>query len=348
VSQPRVALLELDPASRTATGERGRAIERYLRGRGYPVDVVSPPAELVHGFARFRLSLRSRLKRRLGGGTLPHLWDHIADSLLPRLQGRYDVVIGLGAATGYTLTRLTPGPTRILDIPNIEYLEMYYGGTEPAEIEPYYQRERAAFDAADHILLPHEILTRFFRTNVLDHEKVVTVRMGCDAATRRAQFVVPAHLVYAGSYALIQDPYLLSLLAERSPFPIACHGNRDPNRAFFPARLDYRGYASDPSFLADYQAGLITVSPDRLRRHSPSTKFAYYFAHGLPVFFPEWMEEGRTYPSAIPYSEESFAERVRELFADRARWEGHSEAALETSRALRWDVVLAPLEAILA
>lgn len=311
------------------------------------MDVVSPPAHLVQGFAHFRMSLRSRIRRRLTGGTLPHLWDHLADALAPRVAGRYDVVIARGAATGYTLTRLPRGATRILDIPNIEYLEMYYGGADPAEIESYYRKEREVYDAADHILLHHEILTRFFREHVLDHEKVATVRMGCDPAARQAAHAPAARLVYAGSYEYIQDPYLLSLLAAASPFPIECYGGRNPNRAFLPTRLDYRGYAADPSFLADYQAGLITVSPDRLRRHSPSTKFAYYFAHGLPVFFPEWMEEGRTYPAAIAYSEENFSARVRELMEDRERWSRLSLAALEVSRGLRWDVVLAPLDALL-
>jgi hypothetical protein len=173
--------------------------------------------------------------------------------------------------------------------------------------------------------------------------KTVEVRLGAEPAERRAAFRWPPRLVYAGSAFHIQDPYLLGELASRSPFDLHCYGAHDPNRRFLAARLDYRGYHPTVDFLADYQLGVISVSRDRLRQHSPSTKFPYYFASGLPVLFPEWMKEGHEYPeAAVPFSEETFAGEV-ERFRDRDRWERMSAAARARGCQLSWSAVLAPL-----
>jgi hypothetical protein len=177
---------------------------------------------------------------------------------------------------------------------------------------------------------------------------VVTVRLGADPAPETASFLSPARIVYAGSYDYIQDPFLLSLLSARSPVPIDCYGSRDPNRPYLPHPLQYRGYEATTSFLARYQLGLITVSQDRLRRHSPATKFAYYFARGLPVLFPEWMLEGHGYTAAVPYTEASFPLVVEGIVGDRERWETLSAQALEIASSLRWETVLAPLVPLLS
>jgi hypothetical protein len=170
------------------------------------------------------------------------------------------------------------------------------------------------------------------------------VRLGCDPAAAVARHADPPRVVYAGSYYYIQDPYLLAQLSGTSPYPIDCFGPEDPNRKFLPATLQYKGYEPGTGFLADYQFGLITVSRDALRQHSPSTKFPYYFAHGLPVLFPEWMKEGYEYPDcAAPYNAETFARTVR-LLAAPATWRRMSEAACGLAADLSWNNVLRPLE----
>jgi hypothetical protein len=337
----------MDEASRTATGERGRAITLFLRAQGFTVDVVTPSPGIVEEFARFRFSLLSRLKRRLLRRTLlPHFWDHLADDLEPRLRrGNYDVAIGRGQPLAYVLTRGFGG-LRVLDMANILHLEDYHAAScDINEIGATYEKELELFRCVDAIVVHHEILERFFREHVFNDPKVMTVRMGCyvHADQRRALYRPDGRIVYAGSYYYMQDPYLLSLLSGKSPHPIDCYGPQSPNRPFLPFPLNYRGYVADTAFLADYQAGLITVSADRLRRHSPSTKFAYYFAAGLPVLFPEWMVEGHTYGAAIPFTEADFGSRVQSLLGDQGRWTTLSELARETALTLSWDRVLLPL-----
>jgi hypothetical protein len=59
------------------------------------------------------------------------------------------------------------------------------------------------------------------------------------------------------------------------------------------------------------------------------------------------MKEGYTYPDcAIPYSERSFVEKLREV-TTRGAWERMSRTARTVGETLRWDLVLKPLSEIL-
>ena len=60
----RIALLELLSDDKTATGERGRALARYLKAQGHEVSILSPDAARLRDFPRLRFSTWSRLRRR--------------------------------------------------------------------------------------------------------------------------------------------------------------------------------------------------------------------------------------------------------------------------------------------
>jgi hypothetical protein len=235
---------------------------------------------------------------------------------------------------------------------NLLYLEAYHAwGANQAEVEETYEKEVRVWQSVDYIFCHHPLLTAYFvahLAHVADFSsKTRTVRMGCDPAARVARYADPPRLVYAGSYYYIQDPYLLAQLTKMSPYPIDCFGPEDPNRKFLPAALRYQGFEAGIDFLADYQFGLITVSRDALRQNSPSTKFPYYFVHGLPVLFPEWMKEGYDYGDcAIPYNEDNFACVLKSL-ANEQTWRRRSEAAQTLAKELSWQQTLQPLCAIL-
>lgn len=346
----RIALLEYDPGNKSATGVRGRAVKDFLQSQGHEVHFVSPRPGGTERYNRRRRSLLSRVRRRLfGRQTLPHLWEYFADELEPQIRrDGYDVVIGRGPDLSYALTRPLDC-VKILDMANLLYMETYHAwGANPAEVEETYEKELRVWESVDHIVTHHSLLAAYFVANLppgAAHlaSKIQAVRMGCDPARRTAQYAAPPRLVYAGSYYYIQDPYLLATLCKISPYPIDCYGAADPNRSFLPARLNYKGFEPGIDFLADYQIGLITVSRDALRQHSPSTKFPYYFAHGLPVLFPEWMKEGYEYPDcAVPYTEATFVQAVESL-ADEAAWRRMSGAARARGAALAWPRVLEPL-----
>jgi glycosyltransferase involved in cell wall biosynthesis len=345
----RVALLEMHAEDPMATGQRGRAIAGFLRRRGHEVEVLAPDPWRLRDFSRFRFSLLSRLRRRVSGRrSLPHLWEYVADEMEARVRaGAYDAVIARAHPVSYVLTRGL-ACRKVVDVANVGYLELYYsGGADPAEVEETHRRELDVYRAADAVLLPNAGLASFFRRYVLDSAKVISVRLGCDPAAARAEFSPTPRIVYAGSYYYFQDPLLMARLVARSPYPIHFYGKADPNRTFLPSRLDYRGYEPTLDFLAGYQIGLVTVSQDWLRRHSPATKVPSYFAHGLPVLFPRWMEEGYEYPAAVAYDEDDFARQAVQIASDPAIWSDLGRQALETAAGLRWDDVLQPLLGVL-
>lgn len=346
-----IACLEMSVDNRMATGERSHALVTFLRQRGHAVDVVAPSPARLRDFYRFRFSAWTRLKRRaFQRRFLPHFWDYVADEITPCIRaGSYDVVIGRAQPVAYTLTRCDSNALKIFDVANIGFLERYHGwAPDLSEVEADYSKEIEICKAADHIFVHHPIMVGFFRHHVFDDPKVTSIRMGCYPAHRFAQYSSSPRLVYAGSYHYIQDPYLLSLLTRQSPYPIDCYGQKDPNFSFLPASLNYCGFRDDTEFLADYQCGVITISQDRLRRHSPSTKFAYYFAHGLPVLFPEWMEEGHTYEAAVPYSETTFADQARRVCDHERNWSRLSAVARAAAKELTWDRILQPVDDLIA
>jgi hypothetical protein len=349
----RIAILEYHADQKSGTGVRGRAIRDYLVSKGHAVEVVAPNPERFEKFNRARYGLVPRLIRKVTRrATLPHTWDWLADEFESEIRrGGYDAVIARGQDVGYVLTRPLEC-VKILDMANVLFLEAYYTwGPNLDEVEETYEKEIAVCAAVDHILSPHDLFTEYCRTqfDALGRHagKMVTVRLGGYPSPRVARYAEQPRMVYAGAYYYIQDPVLLATLTKLSPYPIDCYGPKDPNRSFLPARLGYKGYAPDTGFLADYQLGVITVSRDLLRQYSPSTKFAYYFAAGLPVLFPEWMKEGYEYPdSAIPFAEGTFSDVARRAL-ERDRWEAMHRAALEHGRRLAWDVVLGPLDGLL-
>lgn len=345
----KIAILESSDEQKSATGVRGRAIKNYLENSGHQVEVLAPSAEAVQRFQRRRYALTARIKRRLlRRQTLAHLWDFLADQLEPQIRrGGFDAVIGRGQEMAYVLTRPFDC-LKILDMANILFLEAYYvWGPNLAEVEETFEKEMSIFNSVDYIFCHHDLLRQFL-IRQFDKEgnfsaKAITARMGCEPSSLQAQYSEHPRMIYAGSYYYIQDPYLLASLAKISPYPIDCFGPSDPNRLFLPTPLNYKGYAEGTDFLADYQVGLITVSRDLLRQNSPSTKFAYYFACGLPVLFPEWMKEGYTYPDcAIAYNEENFIEQVYAALEPTV-WQRMSAAALATAHQLTWEKVLQPV-----
>lgn len=338
----RIAIVELSLEQRSGTARPGEAMERVLRDRGHDVHRLGAEPGLLN-----RLQRGGGLWRRLTRASVEHPLELLADRMSRVLRpGRFDVVIARGFEMGHVLKR-DLGVLRILDWPNVAYVEAYSTSeSDLSRVDTLFRRERGVLDAADLVISPSNHLTRFIESTVpVDGlaDKLITVLLGCDRVARTAQPSSKPRIVYAGSYYPIQDPYLLSRLTGLSPFPIDCYGPRAPADGHLPHRLTYRGFAADESFLSDYQVGLVTVARDRLREHSPATKLPYYFAHGLPVLFPAWMKEGHDFPAcALPFEESTFAAQALRIL-EPGRWEQMSVAALAAAEQRSWNTTLAPL-----
>lgn len=339
-----IAVVELSADLRSGTAVRGRAIARVLESRGHQVERVTPPRGTWERLVRRE---RSTTWRLLGSvGFRVDQYEGVADALEPLLRGRFDVVVARGLHVGHVLPRDLPA-LKVFDWLNVAYIEEY-STSEPDldAVDRCFARERRVLEASDLVVSVGEHLTSFVTNNVNVaglEAKLITAPLGGERAARTAAWAPTPRVVYAGSYYPIQDPFLLSRLTALSPFDLHCYGPKPPADGHLPTRLRYRGYAPSEDFLADYQVGLITVARDRLREVSPSTKLPYYFAHGLPVLFPEWVKEGYDYPGcAVAYTEENFAERLRQM-TERSQWQRLSAAALEAAARRSWEITLAPL-----
>src|SRR5436309_11333860 len=157
--------------ARMATGERSRALQSFLEGKGHHVDVIAPSSKRLAEFQRFRFSAWSRLKRRvLQRKHLPHLWDYVADEIAPRVQaGGYDIVIGRMQPAAYALTQVGDATLKIFDAANVSFLETYHGwNADLSEVDVEYQKEMEIYRAADHVLFHHAILADFGREHGVD------------------------------------------------------------------------------------------------------------------------------------------------------------------------------------
>ena len=346
VTRKKIGMIVVDIGERLASGARSRALKSFLESNGYQVTVISPSKKRLKEYASPRLSLANRICREILKRPYrkEYYWDFVSDEVEPQIrEGNFDVLIGREQPGAYVL-RKDFNCLKIFDMANISYIEKYYGGSEKLEIEKQYIREREIFENVDYIICQHRRLEEFFKEYVYNSKRVqvLTVRLGCYLTDRRAQYREPIKFVYAGDDSPANDPMLLAYLTRISPFEIDYYGGKDSNWSFYPAKLNYKGYDSTLDSLSNYQFGLITVSKDFLRQYSPSTKFAYYFAHGLPVFFPEWMKEGYDYKGCVPYNEYNFVEITRK-YANRAIWEKMHEQVIEQAKELTWDKVLQPL-----
>jgi hypothetical protein len=343
----RIIILEpFQKIDKTATGVRSLALFNYLRSLEYDVEIVYPGQNEYSDLVKRRDSLIARVGRKILGERKESIeyWDWYAGNVGEKINSKEnDILLARGQIAGWLFVKNNLKGRKILDLANVEYLEKYYGGESKYEVYKVYKREMKVYENSDYILCHHDILKQFIKENVFNSEKLITVRMGSYKTDKKAKFNLPVKIVHAGGgNYYIHNSLLLSRISGTLPGQIDCYGASDQSLPFYPHKINYKGYALNLDFLADYQFGLITVSRDILRQHSPSSKFADYFSCGLPVFFPEWSKEGYTYKGCIPYNEENFLE-VFNKHANKENWEKLHYQVIEQAKELTWEKVLRPL-----
>jgi hypothetical protein len=130
----------------------------------------------------------------------------------------------------------------------------------------------------------------------------------------------------------------LSRLSKIYPH-IDVYGGPPPDPAL---QLNYKGHA-DPSVLADYQVGLITLTEDELPKSGFSAKHPQYLAYGLPVLVPRSRRRLDLLKGSVPYEERTFLATL-EALTDRREWTRLSDEAYGQAQQLEWDKTLRPLD----
>jgi hypothetical protein len=349
-----------------ANGARAVPLERFLRKRGFDVQVadtyrLSRASTKGDSFMRFlprlgvrRLALyaleiamnhRWRFVRRRLSYYLVRAHCRVRQSLLASILplDTADLVIATTPHDAGVL-RSTRSATTLYDCPTPWADELYFDGrlTDRQRMR-FRQREIELYDSVDFLAFHWESYAHYVEEHYGYHARnVITLNWGCVPAEERASFDDPLRIVYLGSLGGPSlDLPLLSRLTKLYPH-IDVYGGPAPDPGL---ELNYLGWAPT-TILRGYQIGLITSRPDELRLYGFSAKHPQYLAYGLPVLVPASRRFRHLLRGSVPYDEQSFLSVVRGL-SSFERWQEVSDQAYEQAQRLAWDETLRPLEAIL-
>ena len=90
------------------------------------------------------------------------------------------------------------------------------------------------------------------------------------------------------------------------------------------------------------QFGLITITKEKLRRSSFSSKHLEYLSYGLPVLTPEWRQDILLKDVSIYFNEDNFLGLIKK-YSNPERWQQMSDACYRQAKLWKWENVLKPL-----
>jgi hypothetical protein len=347
-----------------ANGVRPREISNVLRRAGATVTVISSAEAMSDADSRrigerWKLRFWRQLLRilnlifvaqnrfpllargGLGTATVASLMKVRARLLQSYFSSRSsDLMISESPLNQLVFTRSRLATCQILDLPSPFGDELFYGGRLSRGGQRVINAlERRAYESADHVGFHWHTYTQYLREHKYQGTNIIEGSYGVHPKNHRATFSPRPRLVYLGLLrgSWVNVPLLERLCALYEDIDI--YGGPEP---VGPLKKHYRGYAPDLDVLAGYQAGLVTISDDPLRRSSFSSKHLEYISYGLPVLTPEWRSDAILDPSSIFYSEDRFLEAVNVL-RDPSMWEELSRASLEIASELSWDRALEPI-----
>jgi hypothetical protein len=225
--------------------------------------------------------------------------------------------------------------TQILDLPSPFVDELYYGGhMTPKTHLKLRRRESQHYAAADLLSFHWHTYQSFVQSTFYDGTNLVGCGYGVRPKALRAHFSDVPRIVFLGGldgYWINRE--LLEAVCE-SYGCIDIWGGPPPRGVL---SKYYKGYAPSLDVLASYQAGLVTITDDPLRRASFSSKQLEYASYGLPTLVPEWRNDEVLAGFTVPYNQCNFVERVSAL-RNEVYWNELSNKALETAASLPWSL----------
>jgi hypothetical protein len=253
-----------------------------------------------------------------------------------------DALICMNDNDSYVLTK-DLGCLKIFSCSSPWIDEMYFGGQlSRADYHKLRELELEIYKNADYLSFHWESYTNYVRRNIYDGSNIFIMNCGCSPKTNRAKWANHPRIVFIGYLKGYWNniPLLAKLGHE---YDIDVFGGPAPAPDL---GLNYKGYAPSTDILADYQFGLITISKDRLRQNSFSSKHLQYLSYGLPVLTPDWRKDHLLETASIGYNETTFLERIGD-YSDLEKWESMSEKCYQQSLKWTWEIQLQPLLRIL-
>ena len=326
---------------RFANAVRPKKIKEFLKKNGYNVELINtyPTRAKPKSLNLIERILRFFTPRFLRNYLFVLEIKHRAILLQKEIEKRQpDVLICESEIDSYVLTKPI-SCLKILDSASPWVDELLYSGDFLYFAYKMLRRlELEIYRKSDYVAFHWENYTNYVKKYIYKGKNFFILNWGCSPRKIKAKFKKPPRIAYLGKL----DGYwnnikLLSYLSKI--YEIDVYGAPEPPKEL---GLNYKGYAPTTDILAEYQFGLVTLSKDRLRVHSFSSKQLDYMSYGLPVLTPEWRKDPILEKYSILYNENNFLQKIKE-YSSREKWEKMSNMCLDKAKEWDWEKVLKPL-----
>lgn len=237
---------------------------------------------------------------------------------------------------------------KILDLPAPLADELYFSNViSKKSLIKYNNLIVKIFNKADYISFHWSNITNYVRNSTYNEKNIFELNWGCNPKEKydRAIYSNIPKIIFLGS--LYGEWVNLPLLSKLSKiYNIDVYGGPPPDKKW---GLNYKGYMvpTNTDVLKNYQFGLITISKDKLRRHSSfSAKHLEYLSYGLPVLTPDWRRDPLLEDVSIYYNEDNFLEIIKK-YSQKENWQKMSDKCSRKAEEWEWNKVLKPLEDII-
>jgi hypothetical protein len=320
-------------------GGQGRTVAytRFLKSKNYNVSLINFPGDdlsvkLWYYYQRGRARIQGQDVRFM---------RKAADKLEVIIKnGHFDAVICVETPSSYVLAREL-GCLKIFSCESLAADELYFSKnfSNIEQIKKLRAMELEIFQEADYVVFPWKTTENYVRKYIYDRDNLVTIKYGCYPQNKLASFFYPVSIISMGDLRYYwSNPELFSYLTQISPYVIETYGKK-PSKKY---NLNYKGFASSPDILSNYQFGLNTVSKDKFRQNHFSSRIINYLAYGLPVLSPDWMQLSHELKGVIPFNENNFLEII-DKYSQADEWTKISTEAYNQAVELEWQKVLQPL-----
>lgn len=230
-----------------------------------------------------------------------------------------------------------------LDSPLID--ELYFTGKlNKTTYEKLIIEYKKIYSKARFLNFQWHLYKKYTQQNVYAGKNLIEINYGCTPKkpSLRAKYSIKPKIICLGYLGgkWVNLP-LLSKLSRLHEIDV--YGGPVPDKKW---GLNYKGYAPSTDVIKDYQFGLITITKDKLRRSSFSSKHLEYLSYGLPVLTPVWRKDSLLKDVSIYYDEDNFLEVIKK-YSDRKKWNKMSNTCYKRANEWKWEKVLEPFANIL-
>ncbi len=258
-------------------------------------------------------------------------------------KGEYDLLICESPMDSYVLTKNLTVKS-LNDCPSPWVDELYFSGEISQKGRDQLRSiELQTYSQCDYLAFHWYLYSNYVKKNIYNGNNIIELNWGCVPKNIKdiALYNEKARIIFLGY--LGGDWVNLPLLSRLSKlYNIDVYGGPPPNKKW---GLNYKGYAPSTDVIKNYQFGLITISKDKLRSSSFSSKHLEYISYGLPVLTPEWRKDKFLQDVSIYYNEENFLDIIRKYSKEKL-WEQMKNRAYNKSKEMTWGKVLKPLDII--